>query len=164
VTTKIIDWTDALTLIEQAVETRGAEWVYPDTGECRYMYGPEDYEDSDGYLHEPSPQLVQAFGEEKQPACLVGFIFYTLDPRIEQEMWDNNDNSITGWMGDVSDYTIRLGMDEDIIVTHKAILTLQSAQSAQDTGSTWGRALEQAKRRVSDNNWDSESPIITHQP
>ena len=154
-TTKRIDWSDALTLIEKAVEERGTEWVYPDTGECRYMYDPYNYEaEFDDSLENPT-KLVEAFGEVKQPACLVGLALFSFDPRFEGPLWANNDNSVDGWMGIDADYTVRLDDDDEVVVTQEAIKVLQAAQSAQDTGSSWGIALERARKRVTLGGWDN---------
>jgi hypothetical protein len=125
-----------LALIEQAVEERGADWVYPDTGACAYWW------DGDPNVSE---RLYDTLGDEQQPACLVGWALYhstdnvPLRNTIVEVMSDYNEESI--------DSIIRhdwLVMRTGVVLTDKALAVAKAAQEEQDAGHTWGVALEKA--------------------
>jgi hypothetical protein len=142
----LIDVPKALELIEAAVKERGEDWVYPDTGQCRYIYNPEDYDqhfgDEEYELSQDELAMVAYFGEEQAPACLVGLVMHTLDERFDQVMLIQNDNSVDGWMGD-GPY-VQTFESVEYEFSHDTIRLLAAAQSAQDSGNPWGEALSRA--------------------
>lgn len=135
-----------LKLIEAAVKERGEGWVYPDTGQCRYLYDPEEYLNDDGYddgLTTEEAAMVAYFGEDEvKPACLVGLVLHTLDPRFDGPMMVQNENSIEGWMTDETHEEEFGSLTYEF--PRESIVVLQAAQSAQDSGKPWGEAFQRA--------------------
>lgn len=142
-TTKKIHAKDVLPLLAKAVEDRGADWVYPDTDNCKYAYVPEEYKylDKDDYPGEAA--MVEHFGDTFGPACMVGYVFNALDPEFLTSITSKYENGQSvdglclqrGW---------RVG-DTDYVFTSKAISVLVAAQSTQDVGGCWGDALKNAE-------------------
>lgn len=113
---------DAIEMLEQAVQERGEDYVYPDEWKyqgllCQYVIG-------DG-----------------TPGCIVGTALINNGVISETQADDlrnspNNHSGIVsmlGWLGIKDRFDFR------------AINVLGEAQSAQDNGKTWGEALERAK-------------------
>jgi hypothetical protein len=136
-----------LQAMEKAVAERGDGWTYPDTGNCVYFYEPEYYDhtpDEEGMI---SPMVVE-FGNEAQPACLVGLALSYIDRSILVDISEsgNNGEGISVLATEQS----RVSMDR-MAVTISAI-----AQSAQDGGAPWGDALIKAKEFYAHPTWDEE--------
>lgn len=144
-TTKKIHAKDVLPLLAKAVEERGADWVYPDTGDCRYAYDPDEYELD--YAIENEYQgvvnMVTYFGDTFGPACMVGYVFNALDPEFLTSITAKYENGQSveglclqrGWRVSETDY----------VFTPKAVSVLVAAQSTQDMGGCWGDALKNAE-------------------
>jgi hypothetical protein len=146
-----IDSNDALDLIHAAVMERGEAWVYPDTGQCRYVYHPEDFErwaDDENGLTAEEEAMVAYFGHETKPACLVGLALTLLDEGFLPWLDENNENSVDGIMGSrEGGYTVTIG-GTSYHFTADGIRTFQTAQSAQDVGKAWGEAERIAREKA----------------
>jgi hypothetical protein len=141
---KTIRAKDVLPLLDKAVEERGAEWVYPDSGDCKYAFIPEDYDleyarDS-GY--DSVVKMVEFFGDTFGPACLVGYVFNELDPGFLSALCERHDNGETvEHLNLVDGFTVG---DTTYAFTQKAVAVLSAGQAVQDVGGTWGTANERA--------------------
>jgi hypothetical protein len=144
-----IDTNKALEMIHGAVVERGEGWQYPDTGQCRYVYHPEDFDRwEEGDLTAEEQAMVAYFGDEKKPACLVGLALITMNEAFLPWLDVHNEDSVDGIMG-----TSEAGFDVDIEgttyhFTDDARHLLQVAQSAQDRGLTWGEAERLALKKA----------------
>jgi hypothetical protein len=150
-TTIRINTEKALEMIHGAVVERGEGWQYPDTGQCRYVYHPEDFDrwadDEDGLTAEEEA-MVAYFGDEKKPACLIGLALTTLNEEFLPWLDQNNENSVDGIMGtrEAGFSVVIAGTTYEF--TDNARSVLQVAQSAQDRGLTWGEAERLAVKRA----------------
>lgn len=115
--------------IKQAVELRGAEYVYSDAEKV------------------PTPgSLIQRCvysNQDGSPSCLIGQALYLIDP----ELMPSFDESLEE---DASASTVlraRLGLGEDDL-TPTWVRAAQAAQSAQDDGASWGVALDAYNARL----------------
>jgi hypothetical protein len=133
--TILIDGADALRLLENAVEARGADYVYP--------------RDADSIIK------VCVYTRNGEPSCGVGYALYEAGLSIEglerlddadQERDDEEGFFTTG----ISEEAIRsiLRNDLDTIITDEAQEVFARFQVAQDSGENWGFSLECAKRVV----------------
>ena len=78
----------------------------------------------------------------RKPSCLVGHVLYNLG--LEPKQLRKLDNlSVPGILGCYTQATLR---DMGINLTKPAVRALHEAQLAQDSGLTWGEALEGARR------------------
>lgn len=141
-----IDEVKALELLEAAVAERGADYTYQsEFGEgviCEYQYGGK-------------------------PACLVGAALHKagvdVDTLVQMDTGVfHTEEGLEYEVGgtSISDLAAEpLSWDEgtelpaplslfDITLTKKALDMFSVAQAAQDTGNTWGAALDEAKRAV----------------
>jgi hypothetical protein len=136
----------ALEMIHGAVVERGEDWVYPDTGQCRYVYHPEDFDRwEDNELTAEEQQMVAYFGTEgKKPACLVGLALITMNEAFLPWLDLHNEDSVDGIMGsDEGGFSVTIeGVNYHFTANARRIL--QAAQSSQDVGRTWGEAEERA--------------------
>lgn len=145
-----IDVNKALGMIHGAVVERGEGWQYPDTGQCRYVYHPEDFDRyEENELSAEEAAMVAYFGDETKPACLVGLALITLDEGFMPWLNDHNEDSVEGIMG-----SRETGFDVEVAgtvyhFTDEARSVLQAAQSAQDRGLSWGEAERLALKRAS---------------
>ena len=82
--------------------------------------------------------------DDKKPSCIVGQVFYRLDPDILRQISDCRLNSAG------PDYVLE-SIETDFQFTRPALAVLNAAQRAQDGriendyDTTWGHALEVAK-------------------
>lgn len=115
---------DALNLLQIAVDERGEEYVY--RADERDLNGNVscDYAESDG-----------------SPSCLIGLALSVIgvDPT-----WLSVGEDL-GWAGCGIEV-----LGDDLGLPRKVSDVFSAAQIAQDTGSTWGTALEKARTRATD--------------
>lgn len=106
--------------LTEAVQARGEEYVYPDSGEgCTYRWTGNDE--------------LQGHGVEGEPACIVGVVFdhfKVLDDLVSPA---RNSQSLRTFVSDT-----------ERVFTESAVRVLRKAQLEQDTGAAWGRAVERA--------------------
>lgn len=145
--TRVVHAAEVLALMEKAVEERGAGWVYPAQGDCKYVYDPDDYDlDYEEEMGSEARAMVAYFGDSKAPACLVGKVLFDLNPRFldEIERTGNNGEALAelhlehGWIIDGEPYEF----------TGRAIAALSAGQGVQDSGLPWGDALAKARERA----------------
>lgn len=150
----VIDGSKALELIDAAVEERGENWVYPDTGQCRYFYDPrdyplDDYDEDNEPITKEEQAMVDFFGTDAvKPACLVGCAVHALDERLDSYLMANNDQSVDGFMSPLDDngnFQIAVEGGVEFVFTHEAHVIFQAGQSAQDSGLIWGEARLRAR-------------------
>jgi hypothetical protein len=112
-----ITFKDAHQAVKDAVEAKGADYVYsnPGSDRCLYVHGDT-------------------------PGCIVGHALYNLGASIDLlRVMDNADESIIDAV-----YDLEL-VPAGVTMTDKALKFLAEAQMAQDTSAPWGRALETAE-------------------
>lgn len=135
----------AIALMEKAIEQRGRDWLFPTDASpmgCFYLVTPRVWADVENNMPEDSDTEEELHGlKEGDPACLVGVALSLLhNDTINRAMEDRVYDNITA----LSE-TLRLS---GITFTNKALRVLDVAQAAQDTGSTWGEALDEAIANV----------------
>ena len=134
---------DVVTLIHEAVQARGEDWVYPDTSQCRYVYFREDYAPEGYDVTKDGQKMLEYFGDDDgQPACLVGYVLNALNPKFIDVIVNDgkNEDSVEGWMQESeTPFSVQIGETEYVFPPAVTYL-LQAAQSAQDSGQTWGSA------------------------
>jgi hypothetical protein len=124
-----IDVKQALALLEQAVATQGEDFVYNPGGEgsCHYSPNPEIY-----YHDDP----------QAQTGCLVGVALRL----VGIDLGDLNGSISSLW-----DVALDNGEVPEVrALTNDAVRVMQRAQSRQDTGATWGEALNTARAVAAD--------------
>ena len=123
-TTKI-DVPEALALLEQAVATQGADFVYNPGGQMGCEYGPID------------PDRALPDDPRAQTGCLIGVALRLADIDLTDQ---------TGTIKGMWEERARRAMGAQLDrITHGAARVLQAAQSVQDQGGAWGYALTQAR-------------------
>jgi len=137
----LIDLPEALDLLRQARDERGADYLYSD--------------------HFPGACVYAAGGDAPTPACLVGVALHRagvpvdtlagLTGRIE-EVAGLTVRPVAGFDNGVADY-VALDLvynDESalsgVTLTEPAVRVLLAAQRQQDAGHTWGGAVAFAER------------------
>jgi len=121
----------ALSLLQNAVAAKGADYVYPRSADsitkiCVYTRGGE-------------------------PSCGVGYALHEAGVSIEGlEALDNADTEMwqTTAIGEENvQYVLRNELD--VLITDEAVSVFSAFQSAQDSGEEWGVALKYASREAS---------------
>ena len=118
--TPVITMDNVMDLLEQAVDTRGPDYVYPDSDTfkgCKYQ-------------------------QDGAPSCLVGVALSIAGASIDQlrAMDDSDEPGMTsGSLCDDRDVPLPVSASAD------ALDVLGIAQLAQDTGHPWGQALSNAR-------------------
>lgn len=119
---------EVLTLLERAVNDKGAHYVDPqaDFDNCSYVV-------------------------EGKPGCIVGHVlFYAGAPIETLERWDRDVSALQGVVG-------RLEPDQDSVelggveLERDALIALHEAQKVQDANGTWSNALAAAERYLEVN-------------
>ena len=103
---------DAKRALHEAVEEKGADYVYPRAGlTCTYA-------EADG-----------------SPSCIVGHVLYKLDPKVYEAvaLIESTEESFS--VGE-----IETTIDKDVFADRDVIHFLGAAQARQDHGATWGEA------------------------
>lgn len=118
----VIDGKRAVQLLEKAVASRGADYIYKPIndsgfGGCVYVT-----EDEKGNL---------------TPSCLIGFALAEAGVSLAALEVHNTSvvNTITRYLAD----------SYDVEITDEAINIFRTAQALQDDGEPWGKALEVGK-------------------
>ncbi len=138
----------AITALHEAVEEKGADYVY-DNGDydCTYSTHP----DPDGH---------------RQPSCIVGHVIAKLDPNAFKEIalnewtWEDDvevyvddedpfvPSYISGWVADPADVKTISSAHPGLIADEEAVKFLAEAQWHQDCGAAWGVAEKNALKAV----------------
>lgn len=143
--TKKITSKKMLALLEQAVETRGVNYVYPKNNGARCVY----VRNTKKQINAPTDEFIQ---EDGDPACLIGLVLHLLDPDLLKNM--TNDASINmsarDMLGGGEDQKRRRYGSQGVqyAFSSKAIRMAQAAQTAQDSLETWGTSLAAAHREM----------------
>lgn len=126
---RTIDTTEALTLLNRAVEEKGKDFIYEDqTGslsQCAYFHGDE-------------------------PGCIVGHVMSYVGVKPEH-LVHQEENFNRGATIDSPDLAKALAENADIEFTDDAKWALLQAQCDQDRGAIWGDALASAEVWASEN-------------
>lgn len=130
-TTKIINGKDALDLLKQAVDLKGADYVDPNSAPGRTC----NYSDMTG-----------------APLCIVGHAFDSLGLDLMQigeggvdEIIEFEHDPETGERTSEVGYTVASGT---IAFTPAALTVFYTAQQYQDNGKTWGTGVEYAEQEL----------------
>jgi hypothetical protein len=120
--------TDAITLLREAVQVRGADTVIPGS-DCMYIHGNEQVT--------PGCMVGQAlwlrFGEDKVTAA-----FSPMD--------DGEGGTFEPNVETVTDVNVQIAMERvDIVLDRGAVNVFREAQMAQDNQRPWGEALADAE-------------------
>lgn len=120
-----------LELLDKAVEERGQDWEYPGQGsECVYFVDEDVQQDFPG-------------SEVGAPACIVGFVLNELGITLDDVAEANQGAGVKTLIDSF--------LPEILTVEPEAVELLIEAQTAQDTGTAWGTAVEQAHRLFEDD-------------
>jgi hypothetical protein len=141
--TIIVDYDKAIELLTAAVERKGEDFVYNPggSGSCSYVAKPNRLNGVyDG------PELDE--NGKSNPGCIVGHVLYSLGV----DLYRVGSGSMRSIMRHRYGPHAALNSDLTMTFSEDAVEALQRAQSSQDDGSTWGRALEAAKSTGS-GNW-----------
>lgn len=114
-----IDAAYAMELLDKAVNEKGWEHVDQNAGGkgCRNVEWNEE-------------------GTERRPSCIVGHALYYAGVTLE---------ALASCDGAVQSTVAGLGQHMDIEVTTNAMVIFHTAQYAQDSGESWGRAITKAR-------------------
>ena len=127
---KRLSYGEVLAILNQAVAERGADWIYPEQGECETCANEEpcDWHCSEGCRY---------FTYDKQPCCLVG---YVIDKAIDTSKLE------TEWIeGKFAGSALKTLEDwEELSLDERTKELLVRAQSYQDSYKTWGEAVSLA--------------------
>lgn len=136
-----IDYSRAVELAKIATAFKGEDYVYTnDMGEQAGEGGWTDcyntHTDGDGNL---------------TPGCLVGSIFHLSGVPLERIPREGSAQLVTD--------ELRRDGEETVLVTKKALVFLNQAQSYQDRGTTWGKSITKAEEYVNLYVYDEEEEI-----
>ena len=127
---KTMTYGEVLAILNEAVAERGADWTYPEQGECQTCANEEpcDWHCSEGCRY---------FTYDKQPCCLVG---YFIDKAIDTSKLE------TEWIeGEFAGAALKTLEDwEELSLDERSKELLVRAQSYQDSYKTWGEAVSLA--------------------
>lgn len=127
------DYDETLSLLRAAVELKGEDYVYTNpNGEMATI---------DGGITDCF--YVDESGDDAVPSCIVGHVFHAMGIPV-LDMLKIEGSSVN------SDVTEDLLRDNSIQVTPRATRLLYSAQDLQDSGHTWGEAVDDAVRYASE--------------
>lgn len=123
------DYDETLSLLRAAVELKGEDYVYVNP---------------DGEVASDDGSITDCFyvdngSGEAAPSCIVAHVFHAMGIPV-LDMLKIEGSSVN------SDVTEDLLRDNSIQVTPRATRLLYSAQDLQDSGHTWGVAVECAVR------------------
>lgn len=116
--------TEALALLNRAVEEKGKDFEYRDQEgglrACSYFHGQE-------------------------PGCIVGHALSYIGVKRDDLYLPGTDDFNTGTAFDNPDLHSALRANAKVKFTRKARLVLLTAQCAQDHGDAWGKAVDAAE-------------------
>lgn len=131
--------------LERIVQEKGADYVY------EHVSTPLDNP------IEGSCECFYADPNTGEPSCLVGRVFASLIPDLFEEL--SRHEGVWGYSRAVEElYETSVGPLIREYLPPEAAEGLNSAQSAQDAGRTWGTALERFDEAVRSYHWACESP------
>ena len=120
-----------LAAMRQAVEMRGEDYVYPSKEEAPSLRG-----DAGECL----------YSKDGQPQCIIGMALYLINPALMPTNVDKDELALN-WAGDDHHYP-NLDMDANAVLRRRGVTDRDLldaaviAQSHQDEGHRWGKALE----------------------
>jgi hypothetical protein len=124
---KTMTYGEVLAILNEAVAERGADWTYPEQGECQTCADQEpcDWHCSEGCRY---------FTYDKQPCCIVG---YFIDKAIDTSQLD-----VTLLEGEhASNALATLERWEELSLDERTMELLILAQAHQDSYKTWGESV-----------------------
>mgnify|MGYP007090085824 CR=1 FL=1 len=127
---KRMTYGEVLAILNEAVAERGADWVYPDQGECQTCANQEpcDWHCSEGCRY---------FTFSKEPCCLVG---YFIDKAI-----DTSQLNVTDFEGEYAGSALKTLEDwEELSLDDRTKQLLINAQANQDSYRPWGESVSLA--------------------
>lgn len=146
--TRVIDHNEFARLLQQAVDERGEDFVYPkEFGICMYSYPPRVEQYMGDFADHQFPAHDREFGRNEDapvPACIVGYVASIIGGEVWETTINMRDNFaapafIRTWLDGRTD---RDG--NTVKFTEKAINIAAAAQHGQDAGDTWGHAVADA--------------------
>jgi|SRR5690242_2954032 len=126
----VIDLEQALELLRDARDERGFEYVDPGSGEGMGCYNvTKEYKDDEGN-ELPEPVLC--------PSCIAGTVFSYAGVPLEFLYKHNGtvNSTVVAIQGE---------LEEEFEVTPEAAAVLRVAQREQDSGKSWGVAVDAAQ-------------------
>jgi hypothetical protein len=136
-----LDREKAMELLEQAVQLKGPDYRDP----AALSDAPDD--------------IAPAYFVDGAPSCILGYVLSNFEinkdisneefPDLIDQMWVDGE---VAFEAPDQDYYPggTLERNKDLVLTSGAVSVLRAAQAKQDSGYSWGIALEKA-RQVSDN-------------
>ncbi len=114
--------------LRKAVETRGADFVYPD----EWRVGASDDFPGAGYCVN--------FGPDNEPRCIVGFVLWLNGITPDTDDWRTAGvDRLSGRDGDDNIETM-------LFIDNKTYVMLAHAQGEQDKRRPWGDAVRRAEK------------------
>lgn len=129
---KTLDYETALRLLREAIEERGADYVYlPRTHVV------------DGKISGPTCVYAEYMHGEPRPSCGVGVVFSKLGLNMEDFAFSTTPPGYSGKyaVGTANAVLMDLWSDGVMYSTPKARGLLARFQALQDNGTSWGEAL-----------------------
>lgn len=124
-----IDLAAAQRLVNEAIELKGADYIYPkQNGSCKYVH-------FDGFFEEDTDEYVTT---SQEPGCIVGYAMWIAGVPLEELRRDNEDSAV----GLASNLQHR----GKVAFSAEAVDYLSMVQISQDKGATWGNSDERAKQ------------------
>lgn len=126
----VIDLDKAIDLLQTARDVRGYDYVDPGSGEVMGCYNvKKDYKDEDGNTLE-EPVLY--------PSCIAGTVFSYAGVPLEFLYKHNGtvNSTVVAIQGE---------LEEEFEITPEAAAVLRVAQREQDSGKSWGVAVDAAQ-------------------
>lgn len=139
-----IDKDKAIELLEKQVEKKGADYVY-EFASCQYFADETGTMCNRDFVGRTPVELGQ-------PLCIVGHVYADLGLtindlyRASEDYDDEADEYTTQEIQDQGGNVMEVHPDpKKVVLTPDAEMVLNVAQEFQDTGYTWGAALDEAK-------------------
>lgn len=130
----------------------GRPMKYPVYDEAKVLEVAEEIVNEFGhdYIYVKPPSNLCQYVHEGQPSCLVGQILVRLGAQVDvlevpehySIIQNGHGLGVTEFLTQLAPTTETLGFT----LTRNAIAVLECIQNTQDTGNTWGRALEEGRR------------------
>lgn len=132
-----INYARAMELVDQAIEQRGADYVY--TNEDGDKAVPHGFVNCYNWHEDEDGSVI--------PGCIVGTVLHMagvpLDEMGKEDGWEDVENN--------------LSHTETLRATRKASKLLEYIQYEQDKGNTWGVSKANAEEYV--KNWEIEKGL-----
>lgn len=125
--------TEVLSLLQRAVDLKGPDYIYPRD-----------------YSRDYSGELICRYAKDGRPDCIVGHVLAWIGIPLEEMEADDDPTKPNGELseGTIGGLFWKIKALHGITFTRRAQRMLSLAQSDQDGGLPWGKALEGAEKSM----------------